>query len=261
MSVYERRAADSVSPNILVDVALMTSIRPHSQLSPAEALHQTLPPLTDIVHSIERHASRSPNITTPILDPLIPYVPDDTENTTRTSDFDSKGRSRAARLAEAACLFLREDRHLVATEPSLLQVVLSARIFAQDALAVPGASRGFFADSASADVLSGVIREIEGALSYSLALFGEVQLTWHTSTIQRLEAGPPSDGADSLQRLLVTLRADIVQSGSDISARVFRDVLSRHLRQGGAGDKESEAWLAYGMSLSDKSQSKDSRCL
>ena len=244
--------AEVPSPSAILDVALITSIALHPPSQPAELIGRILPPLPDIIDLINFHASQPPDITLPITDPLIPCIFTNNGITTRASDFDLRGRSKAARYAEAVLYLLRADRRLVQTQPDLLRVVLASRTIAQDALAVPGASRGFFASTIMADELSSLIRDTEGALSYALASIDETQLAWHTSTIQQLHVESLSTGADFLQRLLSTLQDDVVSSGNDIKARVLRDVLSRCLRQTGAGEAEADAWLKYAVSTIDK---------
>ena len=244
--------AELSSPSVLLDVALMTSFASNPPTQPAVLLGQILPPLPLITDLINFHASLTPDITLPITDPLIPCMFVDNAVTTQASDFDIRGRSKAARYAEAILYILRADRRLVETQPNLLRIVLAARTIAQDALAVPGASRGIFASTIMADRLVDFVRDTEGALSYALVSIDETKLAWHTSTIQQLRVATQSSGADFLQLLLLALHNDVVGSGNDIQARVFRDVLSRHLRQAGAGEAEADIWLQYAVANIDK---------
>jgi len=245
--------ADDLSPSVIVDVALMHSMPSHPLIQADEVIRRILPPLPNIIDRVSRFASRPPDITLSIVDPLIPCIPEDTNITIHTSDFDIRGRSEPARYAEAIVCLLRVDRQLVNTQPELLQIALTAKTIAQDALAVPGASRGLFSTGFAAEHLSDLIRETDGALSYSLASRNEVQLDWHTSIIQQLRAGSPWASSDFLQRLLLAL-AD--GADNDVSVRIFRDVLSRHLRQSGAGEAEADAWLTYALSLIDRGKLK-----
>ena len=183
----------------------------------------------------------------------MPYA---TEDTAHPSNFDFQGRSKAARYAETALCFLRADRQLARLQPELLQIALEAKTIAQDAFAVPSASRGFFSSHVTSDHLSDLIRETEGALSYSLALLDEVNIAWHTSTITMLQQRVPPESADCLQRLLLALTT---RPGSDISSRVFRDALSRLFRQSGAGESEADTWLTYGMSNIDDGEFRPER--
>lgn len=206
-----------------------------------------MPPLPDILECMSFYASQAPNITLPITDPLIPCIPNDTEISTKPSDHDIDGRSNGARYAEAVLCILRADRQLVKHQPELLEIALLAKVLAQDAIAVPGGSRTFFASAVSIDVLADFARESEGALSYSLGLLDETNVAWHTSTISVLRNQYLSKNADFLQCIFVSL-----SKGGDVSLRVFRDVLSSLLRQSGAGEAEAEVWLAYAMSSIDK---------
>jgi ubiquinone biosynthesis protein UbiJ len=133
-------------------------------------------------------------------------------------------------------------------------MVLEASILAQDALAVPGASRGLFGPSTRSSHLSDFVREAEGTLSYALASVDDVPLAWHSATAQSFKSTDLADTADFVQKLLWNLAQDVVLDGGDVAARVLGDVLSRQLRQSGAGEKEAEAWLAFGMSQAERSE-------
>ena len=206
-----------------------------------------LPGSKHIQQLVAEYTSRQPEITLPIIDPLIPCG---AEQTSFTSTFDPHGRSQAARLAEAALAFIKADRQLASTNTSLLQTVLSARALAQDGLHVPGASRGFIDASVSVEYLVDVIQEAEGALSFSLAAFDEVSVDWHKDTAHRVKIGDV--GGDLLQTFLVTLSQGVQGPSDDVAARTLRDVLARHMRQSDAGEQEAEVWLTLSMSMSEK---------
>lgn len=231
----------------------MTTVSPAPQRNAAEIIRHLLPPTTHIIGQISQYCSQIPNITLPIVDPLIPYVSNSSSAT--SSIFDIKGRSQAARYAETVLCYSRVDRQMASSQVGLLRIILAAKILAQDASAVPGASRRFFSPNVQTDVLSNFIREAEGALSYSLATFDESPPSWHESTTGLLRVEPPPVEADFLQCLLSALQLDVVRSKSDVSARVFRDILSRQLRQSGGGEAEADAWLTYAMSKVDKGKS------
>ncbi|RSH88769.1 hypothetical protein EHS25_002997 [Saitozyma podzolica] len=201
--------------------------------------------LAELVSQVSCKAS-SPDITLPIINPLVPCS---SEQVSEPADVDTAGRSRAARYAEAALALLRADRHLAETNHALLQMVLEASILAQDALAVPGASRGLFGPSTRSSHLSDFVREAEGTLSYALASVDDVPLAWHSATAQSFKSTDLADTADFVQKLLWNLAQDVVLDGGDVAARVLGDVLSRQLRQSGAGEKEAEAWLAFAPQL------------
>ena len=238
--------ANSHSPGILVDVALLTT-PDHSVTTVAQTL---LPDVDHVRQLVVNFSSRPPAPTLPVIDPLIGCSHYDQY---QQAEFDSEGRSQGARLAEAALALIRSDRRLASSSPNLLQIALSARILAQDASAVPGASRGFFAESTSIDYLVEVVREAEGALSFALAAFDDVSSTWHKSTVCMIQSGMTDDTADSLQRLLLTLALEIRDQTDDVVARTFRDVLGRHLRQSNEGD--AEIWLSLAMTGLDSSES------
>lgn len=240
------------SPDVLVDVALSTVISSQPRLTPSDAAARLLPPVGDIAQSMSQLISRQPNTTLPLCDPLIPYLNGDTA--AECSHFDAAGRSTSARYVEAILSLLRADRQIASSQPSYLRIVLQARALAQDALAVPGSSRGLFSQSTRPAQLSLAIREAEGALSYALASLDEVPTAWHTLTVQALKSGTPADNYDLLQELLLALKAEITLEGNDVSARAFRDVLSSHFRQCGAGEKEAEIWLNYAMTLLERSK-------
>jgi len=216
-----------------------------------------LPETSLIQGLISEFTSRTPNTTLAIVDPLVSPSADSNAEEGPSSGFDSRGRSKAARLAEAALAFIRADRQLASTSPNLLQIVLSARALAQDALAVPGASRGFLNANVIPSYLEEVIREAEGALSFSLSAFDEVSIDWHKTTVDLLKK-EEGDKGDFLQRLLATLALSVKGQEDDVAARIVRDVLEKHLRQSGAGEKEAEVWLAYAMTKADKSKSAQS---
>ncbi|WWD19092.1 hypothetical protein CI109_103550 [Kwoniella shandongensis] len=241
-----------VDPSVLIDVALATTLGTTEAKSVQEIARVLLPPTPQLVDQISSHAAKSSHPSLPIVDSIIPYSSEDITEASLTTEYDTLGRSKAARCAEAAVALLRADRHLVNSEPALLQVALAAVQLTQDALAVPGSSRGLFSMTASITHLSDLVREVEGAISYALAFVDEVAPTWHASTVQILKTGSLPGEADLLQRLLSALKDDVTATGGDVSARSFRDLLSRHLRQSGAGESEGEAWLTYAMTLVDR---------
>ena len=197
--------------------------------------------------------SRTPHSALSISDALISPSTDVGNEAGPSSGFDARGRSKAARLAEAALAFIRADRQLASTSPNLLQIVLSARALAQDGLAVPGASRGFLNSAITPLYLEEVIREAEGALSFSLSAFDEVSVDWHKATVELLKKEDAGKG-DFLQKLLVTLVMGVKGTEDDVAARIVRDVLAKHLRQCGAGEKDADIWLAFAMTKATSSE-------
>ncbi|WVR07509.1 hypothetical protein IAU60_004551 [Kwoniella sp. DSM 27419] len=247
-----QRVEVEIDPDILIDAALATKLGDTKSPSVYELSQALLPPANQLLSTMADHASRPTNPALSILHPLVPYNSDPPQDSSLESDFDIIGRSRAARWAEATVTLLRADRQLVNTHPALLHAALAAFQLAQDSLAVPGSSRGLYASSASTVHVADLVREVEGALSYALAFVDEAPVAWHTATIQMLKNGNVSPTADLLQKLFSAFKDDIVANGGDVSARSLRDVLSRHLRQSGAGEAEGEVWLNYGMSMIDK---------
>ncbi|WVR00029.1 hypothetical protein IAU59_007171 [Kwoniella sp. CBS 9459] len=267
-----QRVDVEADPDILIDVALATTVIGDPSVS--ELCEVLLPPTPDLLEAVASHASQPSHPSLPILDPLVPYTTEVSPDISLESEFDIVGRTKAARWAEATVSLLRADRALVSSQPALLQVALAAYQLAQDTVAIPGSSRGLYSTSASIVHLTDLVREVEGALSYALSYVDEAPVAWHTDTVKALKSGETitseadllrrllvtlKDGtitseADLLRRLLVTLKDDMVSSnnGGDVSARSFRDVLSRHLRQSGSGEAEGEVWLNYAMSLIDK---------
>ncbi|TXT13101.1 hypothetical protein VHUM_01502 [Vanrija humicola] len=244
------RVSCRVDPGTLVDVALATDLG--ASPTPAEVAKALLPSSTELLKHLAQHTSQPPHPSLPVIDPLVPCVSETNEQVTRPSDFDVSGRSRAARYAEAGLALLREDRSLVQAFPSLLHVALSAMVLAEDGIAIPGASRGLYTVDTPVSQLGQVIRDAEGALSFSLAIVDEAPLAWHKTTVEQLRTGTVPDNADYLQRLLSSVRQDVVAKTSDVAPRIFREVLSRHLRQCDAGEVEGEVWLTYALQMSDR---------
>jgi hypothetical protein len=213
-----------------------------------------LPDSSLIQQLVSDYTARAPDTTLSNVDPLIAPSADSESQDRSASSFDSRGRSKAARLAEAALAFIRADRQLASTNPDLLQIVLSARALAQDALSVPGASRGFLNATITPSYLEEVIREAEGALSFTLSASDEVNLDWHKGTVEMLKKSGDGGKGDFLQQFLVTLASGVKGKEDDVAARTVRDVLEKHLRQSGAGEKEAEVWLAYAMTKADRSE-------
>ncbi|GMK59535.1 hypothetical protein CspeluHIS016_0801410 [Cutaneotrichosporon spelunceum] len=236
-------------PDALVDVALMTDLG--TQPSPASVAGSLLPPADELISQLAAHTSQPPHPALPVIDPQVP-TGGVVEPVSRASDFDAAGRSRAARYVEAGLALLRVDRSLVTGLPHLLNVALSAEVLASDAAAIPGASRGMYTPEASPTALDGVVRDAQGALSFSLSLVDEAPLAWHKATVEQLRAGKPAENADYLQHLLGDLRAAVAEKTSDVAPRAFYAVLSRHLRRSEAGEAEGEVWLTYAMQMSEK---------
>lgn len=244
------RVSCRVPPDTLVDVALATDLG--ASPTPAAVAGTLLPAPAIMLSFLERHTSQPPHPTLPVIDPLVPCTTEVEGQTWRDSDFDAAGRSRAARYAEAGLSLLRADRSLVQTLPSLLHVALGAMLLASDGAAIPGASRGLYTPHTPAEHLEQVVRDAEGALSFSLSLVDEAPLSWHKAAVDQLRAGQLAGDADYLHRLLFDLRSDVVAKTSDVAPRAFREVLARHLRKCGAGEKEGEVWLNYAMQMSEK---------
>jgi hypothetical protein len=221
-----------IRPAVLVDVALATQT-PDSLLPSTEQLRSM----------VSQHAERTYS-TLAMVDQLVPCTSDAAEG---PAAYDAQGRSRAARYAEAALAILRADR----TSHTYLLTVLSAAMFAKDTLDIPSGSRGFFAPTTDRTKLADFIREVDGTLSFALAEVDDVALPWHQSAIAALGKSAPQD---FMQELLLALKTEITETNSDIAARVFRDVLSRHFRQSGAGEKELEVWLAFAMGMMKNSK-------
>jgi hypothetical protein len=231
-----------------VDVAIVVN----RSIEPTALASKILPDTAHIQKAVQEFTSRASDPTLCIVEPIISgSVSDDSDP---SSPFDAHGRSKAARLSEAALGLIKADRSLASSNPTLLQTILSARALAQDALAVPGASRGFLAKETEPAYLEGVIREAEGALSFALGAFDEVEIAWHKTTVDRLKQAKGGE-ADFLQDLICMLASGIRASSDDVAARTLRDVLARHLRQSGAGEAEAEVWLAYGLTKAESSMS------
>lgn len=240
------RVSCRVDPGTIVDVALATDqgVSP----TPEHVASTLLPSPETLVEFLSRHTAQPPHPSLPVIDPMVQCTQEVEE--APSTEFDAEGRSRAARYAEAALALLRADRSLVKVFPSLLNVALAAMILAQDGAAIPGASRGMY--DAGASHLANVVRDAEGALSFSLSLVDEPPLSWHKETVEQLKAGSTPDGADYLQRLLGQLRSRVEEKRSDVAPRAFREVLSRHLRKCDAGEEEGSIWLDYAMRISER---------
>lgn len=242
-----------VDPEVLIDVALATTIGSRSAPSIHTLVLALLPEVMSIIQDLAPHTSQPPHPSLPIVDPLIPFVAhgeDDLDSI--QPEFDSLGRAQTSRYAEAAVALLRADRSLVKDEPALLQMILAVGRLAQDALTVPGASRGLFSKETPPSRLTDLVREVEGAVSFALGYVDEAEPSWHHATIQALKSGSVPLDSDLLQRLMVALQKEVTANGNDVDARSFRDVLYKHMRQIGAGVQEGEAWLNYAMSLVDR---------
>jgi hypothetical protein len=246
------RVSCRADPDALVDVALMTDLG--SKPTPTSVAGTLLPPAEEMLSQLAAHTSQPPHPALPVIDPQVP-TGGVVEPLSRASDFDAAGRSRAARYVEAGLALLRVDRSLVTALPHLLNVALSAMVLASDASAIPGASRGMYTPEASMAALERVVRDSQGALSFSLSLVDEAPLAWHKATVEQLKAGKPANNADYLQRLLSDLRAAVAEGTSDVAPRAFFAVLSRHMRGCEAGEAEGEAWLTYAMQMSEKRES------
>lgn len=246
------RVSCRADPDALVDVALMTDLG--SKPTPSSVAATLLPPAEEMLSHLASHTSQPPHPALPVIDQQVPCVGGEPSSSSRASDFDSAGRSRAARYAEAALALLRVDRSLVSSLPHLLNVALNAMVLASDAAAIPGASRGMYTPEASKDALERVVRDAQGALSFSLSLVDEAPLGWHTATVDQLKAGTTPKDADYLQRLLSDLRTAVVAKTSDVAPRAFFAVLSRHMRGCEAGEAEGEVWLNYAMQISVKGE-------
>lgn len=230
----------------MVDVALISVVGDLDPPSAKEVARVLIP--EGAAPNMQEHLRQAPDITLPIVDSLVSFT--HATPSTAESSFDSTGRSSTARVAEGIRSLLKAERRIVDDRPELLEIVLHTAVVAKDTHAVPGSSRGLFAETVSASHLLEVIRETEGALSYALVAMEDVPLSWHQTTVQMLKTG--STGEDLLQRILHDLQLRSSGPGGDVSARVFRDVLARHLRQSGAGEVESEIWLSYAMSCAEK---------
>jgi hypothetical protein len=223
---------------VLVDVAL-------SSESPATLLKSFLPSADSMSGRLHDLASRLAPDSLCILDGLVPCTveEDDAES---AEPADAQGRTRTMRYVDALVRTLRADRQLALAHPDLLAITVQAGVLMQDGLAIPGCSRSLWTAAAASDSIKDVVREIEGALSYSIASVDEVDAKWHKAAVQGLKDGKV-DG-DWLQQLLVDLKA----GSNDVAARAFRDVLSKHLRQCGVNAAEAEVWLSYALTLAER---------
>lgn len=239
-------ATSRTRPCDLVDVALMPTLPSSPRPTVSEVTDRLLPTRKDLLSLLATHSKMSINATLPLVDPLI-QVPSDIRDASHVPDqYDTQGRSQLARFSEAAISLLRADRAIANHQPLVFVLSLCLRLFAQDALAIPGGSRRVYWAFTAPEHLNGVIRDVEGCLSYTLAEFDDVSLGWHQGAIKAMQAG--SGGGDVLQQLLINLRNGIVHHGADLDARILRDILERHLRMSGAGQAEAELWLGCAMS-------------
>ncbi len=214
-----------------------------------------LPPFSKLESQLSICTSQPPHPSLPIVDTLVPYTESYQSPNTRATEFDSSGRSSLARHIQAILIFLRSDRNLAIEKPELLKIALAGSILAKDAISVPGCSRGLYSASTPTVYLEDIIRDTEGVLSYTLSKFDELQYAMHTAAVQKLRASTDSVGDDFLQTLILTLKDQLVKEGGDVTSRVLRDVLSRVMRQSGAGEKEAEVWLGYAMTLVERGES------
>ena len=223
----------------MVDVAL-------SSESPSTLLTSFLPSAERYNELLREVTARDAPASLCIVDEIVGSTTDDDDASTNLATIDAQGRTRAMRYIEGLLRTLRADRQLSQTHPELLAVIIQAGIIMQDALALPGNSRSLWTADAPAEMLNEVIREVEGALSYSIASMDEADASWHKNAVQHLKDS--SGAGDWLQRLLVLLKVE----DNDVSARAFRDVLAKHLRQSGAGPTEAEVWLNYALTQAER---------
>ena len=239
----------TISPDDIVTAAAKIRIGKMGFFAPAQLLDRILRWDTRFMSGI---ISNPAHTHLALLDPLVSHlvgrVDDELES---TLPFDRDGRSIAGRYVEATLAFFRSNRSLATEQPLLLRNVLEAATVIRDELSIPGAGRGLYADTADPEHLTDVIVEAEGALSIGLATLGEIDTAWHDATIAKLKTGSSAE-SDWLQQLLIALKVEIAERHSDISVRVFKDVLSRTLRQSGLETPEATLWLTYAMSLLDR---------
>ena len=246
----------AVSPRTLVDSALRLVDKSGAAPKSGEIMTSLLPSTEALSKQIDAMTSRPPLAGLHLLDPLIPVSPYGRHAESDPASFDAHGRSATARQIEALLALIQDDRTLV-SEGQVLTHVLSAAQLAQESIwsSEPGCARGMYAPSTSSEYLHSITQEAKGALSYALASvdsMSTVDLGWHKTAVGLLKDGQTKAGGDYLQCQLATLALTVREKQDDVAARVFRDILSRHLQHSGAGVAEGEVWLNYGMSISEK---------
>lgn len=222
-------------------------------LSAADVAAAVLPSGGKVSEELDEFASRPAQITMPVLDNIVSYSNGITSAS--ATSYDNLGRSAFARHVEGLITLFYMDRTLAVTSPGLLATAMSFACFAADELAVASSSRGVFGPNVSIDHLERVVQDVGQVFSYVLTSAGDLPVGWHQKTIQSLKAKQPGH-ADVLQGLLSASHGGANASGREIHARVFRSVLNGALRSGGATATDAELWLAYGMSLGEKSESR-----
>ncbi|KAL7422810.1 hypothetical protein Q5752_002106 [Cryptotrichosporon argae] len=228
---------DVAEPSTIVDVAAAGELG--WTPSATEIASALLPPDTEIIATLRRHTARLPDPSLNIVDPLVPCAED--EDRLYGSNHDAVGRSEAARLAEAVLALTRLDRRFVAAQPTLVLVILYALVLARDHVAVSD-SRGLYATAANPAHVRDVVQDAETALSFALSSVDE-SAQWHGAAVEAVKSG--KQGGDWVQDLLVQISQD---AQGDIGWRAFREILSRQIRQSGAGEAEANVWLQFAMS-------------
>lgn len=237
------------SPSELVRAAGLPAFGQDNLLVASDLAASLLPKQDDLANEVVAHSNASPNITLPVLDPLVPY---DTEYIAPPpSQYDLAGRSKFARHAEALIALFYVDRALALRNSKLMAIALVFACIASDELAVAKASRGVFKLSVTVEYLERVIQDVAQIFSYVLSSAGDLPSTWHKATVQSLKDGSNSQG-NTLQGLLAELYSKVAQGRGDLYARVLRNVLAGVLRASGASQSDAEVWLAFGMSLCEK---------
>lgn len=231
-------------PAVLVDVALSSQS--------ASAILSTLLPSTERITDMLGSLTSTPSpASLSVTDAMIPCTASLVESSDDEGVYDAQGRSKTARYIEALLCVLRSDRKLSLSYPEVLSIVAQSATLTQDALDLPGGSRGLWSSSTARSTLKESVREAEGTISIAVASADEGDLAWHKSAVDLLKSASTENKAqkgDWLVRLLLSLKQD----STDVSARAFREVLSKYLRQSGAGEKEAEVWLNYGITLAER---------
>jgi hypothetical protein len=219
-------------------------------LPPKDLTAAVLPADNQVLEDLNKFASKPANITMPVVDSIVSYASDEASNT--TTSYDNLGRSAFARHVEGLITLFYMDRTLASSNHGSLEMAMSFACFAADELAVASSSRGVFRPNVAVEHLERIVQDVGQVFSYVLSSSGDLPQGWHQKTIQSLKTGELAN-PDALQGLLLASYKAASEDHREIHARVFRNVLGGILRSG-ATAADAELWLAYGMSLCEKSE-------
>ena len=180
-----------------------------------------------------------------VIDPLVPPPSQYRASRSTTSEYDSQGFSKYARIVHGLLVYLADDRQTARDHAWVLHHFLALAIYAEELKNLPSKESPVFSQSVSRSTLQGVLDKVQQLTAYLLSSTAEEQ--WHTAVTNSLLGQGPTSGLNGVGQLVVDLVGRARRNDSIRESRALHMILRQAFST--ATKADAEQWMVVARRL------------